>query len=153
MLIRPITYEDLDGNEVTETFHFHLSKSEIIDMEVEYKQGYREMIEEIIKTEDRKELVAQFKKLILMTYGVRSEDGKRFIKDDKLTKEFAQSQAFEALYIEFLTKEGTAIGFFTDVLPRDIRREIEAANAKDASEAPPAPTPAPSTMPAPPTGV
>lgn len=153
MLIRPITYEDFNENEVTETFHFHLAKSEIIDLEVEYKQGYREMIEEIIKTDDRKELVAQFKKIILLTYGVRSEDGKSFIKDEELTKKFAQSAAFESLYMEFLTKDGTAIEFLTGVLPRDLRREIEAAD-KNTSQGTPTPTPpTPPTPPLPPSGV
>jgi hypothetical protein len=148
MLIRPITYENYEGEEVTETFHFHLGRLEIIDLEVEQQEGFKEMIEKIIATNDRKALVEQFKKIILKTYGVRSEDGKKFTKTDELRDDFAQSPAFEALIIEFLTVEDAAVNFFTEVLPRNMQADIAKANAAAAAAPTPPVSPVPPSQPA-----
>lgn len=147
MLKRPITYEDLDGNEVTEEFYFNLSKPELVDMEVEHKQGFKEMIEGIIKTNDRKGLVDEFKKIVLLTYGVRSEDGKRFIKSDQLREEFSQMPAYEALFMELATNEGAAVEFLTGVLPRDLRGDMSKIASSPTPPTPPIPpTAAPSSV-------
>lgn len=150
MLKRPIKYTDLDDNEVTEDFYFNLSKPEIIEMEVEHKQGFKERIEQIIKTEDRKTLVEEFKKLILLTYGVKSEDGKRFIKSEQLREEFSQTPAYEELFMDLASNDGAASEFIIGVLPRDMRDE--AAKAVTAVTPPPA-SPTPPTPPLPPSGV
>lgn len=146
MLKRPITYETFDEVEVTEFFYFNISKPEIIDMEVEHKQGFRAMIEQIINTEDRQGLVEQFKKLILMAYGERSEDGKRFIKSDELRKEFSQTAAYISLFMELATVDGAGAEFLIAVLPRDLRGEINVADLMAQMN-----TPTPSTPPTPPT--
>lgn len=150
MLKRPITYTDFEDNEVTEEFYFHLSEPEIVELEVEHKQGFKEMIEQIIKTEDRKGLVEEFKKLILLTYGVRSEDGRRFIKNDQLREEFSQTPAYAALFMELATNDGAAVEFITGVLPRALRGKVDQAIATP----PASPTPpTPPTPPLPPSGV
>lgn len=141
MLIRPIKFEDLDGNEVTENFHFNLSKPELIEMEVEHEGGFKFMIEKIIGTNDRKGLIEQFKKLILMTYGVRSDDGKRFVKSDQLREEFTQTPAYEVLFMELATDDGAAIAFLNGVLPRDMRGTVDQVAKEMASAAPAGPTP------------
>lgn len=152
MLKRPITYENFDDVEVTEDFYFNLSKPEIIDMEVEHKQGFKAMIEEIINTEDRKGLVEQFKKMVLLTYGVKSEDGKRFIKNEQLREEFSQTAAYPALFMELATNDGAAAEFLIGVLPRDLRGEIKLSDftSPASSSTPPTPPkpPTPPTQPA-----
>lgn len=149
MLIRPITYEDLDGNEVTENFYFNLSKPELVEMEVEYSEGFKAIIEKIIAANDRKGLIEQFKKIVLMTYGIRSEDGKRFIKSDQLREEFSQTPAYDALFMELSTNDGAAVEFLTGVLPRDLRGDMSKI-VKEATSAP-AGGPTPPVAPTPPT--
>ncbi len=39
MLKKTITYEDFDGNQVTEDHFFHLSKADLVEMEVSQKGG------------------------------------------------------------------------------------------------------------------
>lgn len=148
MLIRTITYENLDGEVVSEDYYFNLSKPELIDLEVEYKEGFKTMIETIIAANDRKELINQFKKLVLMTYGIRSEDGKRFIKNDQLREEFSQTPAYDALFMELATDDGAAVEFLTGILPRDLRGELSKAMtttppAETASPKPPLPPTSP----------
>lgn len=129
MLKREITYEDFNGDTVTEVFYFNLSKPEIIELEVENQGGLRQWLQNIIETGDRKNLVEQFKKLILRAYGQKSEDGKRFIKNEQLREEFSQTAAYPVLFMELAEKEEAAAQFIKGILPKDMVAEIEKAEA------------------------
>jgi hypothetical protein len=127
MLKRDISYEDFDGEKVTSTFYFNLSKSEIIELEVGYKEGLQETLTRIVKTNDRKRLIEEFKKIILLSYGERSEDGKRFVKNDELREAFSQTAAYDALFIELATDDEAAAVFIRGVIPKDFAQEIDKA--------------------------
>lgn len=127
MLKREITYEDFDGEEVTEVFYFNISKPELVELEVENKEGMEATIQKIIKTEDNKTLVQLFKRLILLAYGQKSEDGKRFIKSEQLAEEFSQTAAYSTLFMELASDDGAAVKFIQGILPRDMRGDIEKA--------------------------
>lgn len=125
MLKRDITYEDFDGEQVTETFYFNLTKSEIIELEVSYKEGLQAALLRIVKAQDNKTLIAEFKKIVLLAYGERSEDGKRFIKNDEIREAFSQTAAYDALFMELATSDDAAATFIKGVVPKDFAKEIE----------------------------
>lgn len=125
MLKRNITYEDFNGNKATDVFYFNISKQELIKMEVEYPQGFGAMIEAIIEAKDHKTLIKKFEELILLAYGEKSEDGKRFIKTDKLREEFSQTAAYNALFLELATDDKAAVTFLKGVLPKDLTSDSE----------------------------
>lgn len=127
MLKRDITYEDFDGNSVTEVFYFNISEAEIVEMEVSYDIGLSEMIQQVVKSKDNKTIVKIFKDIILLAYGQKSEDGKRFVKSDQLREEFQQTNAYSALFLELATVEDAAAKFLLGALPRSM-----AANAQKA---------------------
>lgn len=133
MLKRPITYTDFDDNVVTEDFYFNLTKSEMIELIVEKDEGLDEWLKRIVAMEDRRELISEFKRIILLTYGVKSPDGKRFVKSDELRSEFAQTPAYDALFMELATNENAAADFINGVMPKDLREEA----AKGAAALPP----------------
>ena len=83
-----ITYVDYNDLERTEDYYFNLSKAELMEMELGIAGGLSETIDKIIKTKDTPSLVKIFKELLLKAYGVKSPDGKRFIKSDELRDEF-----------------------------------------------------------------
>lgn len=120
MLKRQITYKDFNDEEVTEVFYFNISKPELIELEVEYGGGFRKTIQNIIEAEDYKRLVAEFKRLILLSYGARSEDGKKFVKSDDLRAEFESHAAFQTLYMELATDEKIAAEFINGIMPADM---------------------------------
>ena len=124
MLKRDITYEDFNGNQVTETFYFNLTKSEIVELEADYDGGLQAAISRIVAAEDTKALIKEFKRIILTAYGQKSEDGKRFIKSDDLRDEFAQTAAYDALFMELATSDSLAADFMTGIIPRDMARAI-----------------------------
>jgi hypothetical protein len=125
MLKREITYEDFNGEKVSEYFYFNLSKTELIELEHEYDRGFAANIEAIVEAKSTKELIAEFKKLILMSYGKKSEDGKRFIKSDELREEFSQTAAFNELFIQLATDENAAAIFVNSIVPKDMAQSIE----------------------------
>lgn len=162
MLKRDITFEDFDGKKVTETHYFNLQKSELLEMEVSERDGFAAMLQRIVATQDAKGLIAEFKKLILVAYGQRSEDGRRFVKNAELREEFSQTAAFDALFMELATNESAAAEFIQGVIPKDLEATLKAATATPAIQAAPAdaapvdaavasaPTAAPVQLPPPP---
>lgn len=125
MLKRNITYEDFNGDTVTEVFYFNLSKTELVDVEFSKEGGFEETLKRIIKTQDNKALISEFKKLILLSYGEKSQDGKRFIKSDALREEFLQTAAFDVLFMELATNDEAAAQFVQGVLPKDLSSEFQ----------------------------
>lgn len=141
MLKRNITYENFDGETVTETFYFNLTKTEIIELEVSYQSGLEGMLKRIIESEDRRALISEFKKIILLAYGEKSPDGKRFIKSDELREEFAQTAAFDALFIELATDDEAGAVFVKGILPTDIAKSVAQAELVELPKPPTPPTP------------
>lgn len=131
MLKREIKYEDFDGNEVIDTFYFNISKPELVELEVTYSQGFGAMLQQIIETKDNKALIAKFKEIVLMAYGEKSEDGKRFIKSDELKLRFSQTAAYISLFMELAMNDGAAATFIKGILPRDMAGEIDKAIAAE----------------------
>jgi hypothetical protein len=86
-----------------------------------------DFIKRIVKTEDHQALIAEFKRIILLSYGVKSDDGKRFIKSAEMREAFSQTAAFDALFIELATNENAAANFIKGILPADVRGQVEAA--------------------------
>ncbi len=121
MIKKTITYIDYDGNERTEDLLFNLSKAELIEMELSESGGMAKMIERIIAEDDRKSIMTIIKTIITKAYGKKSDDGKRFIKSDELSKEFTQTEAYSELLMQLLTDEKAAADFINglvDGLPK-----------------------------------
>jgi hypothetical protein len=123
LLKKTITYEDFNGDSVTEDFFFHLSKAELVELELSHKGGLSEALQRIIATDDGKEIVAEFKNIILTAYGQRSPDGKRFIKNQTLREEFESTEAYSTLFMELVTDTDAAIKFINGVIPAGMAEE------------------------------
>jgi hypothetical protein len=123
MLKKTITYTDFNGDEVSEDFFFHLSKAELVELELSYKGGLQEAIKRIVAAEDGKAIIAEFKKIILGSYGQRSDDGRRFIKNQTLRDEFESTEAYSTLFMELVTDADKAAEFVRGVIPKDLVEE------------------------------
>ena len=141
MLKRPITYEDFNGETITDIYYFHLSKPELLKLQVGNSGGLNGLIQRIIETKDSEGIIAECEKLVLMSYGQKSDDGKRFVKSDELREEFSQTAAYQHLFMEIATNEDAAVEFLKGVLPADMQDEIEKAEMKvpDQPTGPPKP--------------
>ena len=135
MLKKTVTYTDYNDNTRTEDFYFNLTKAELTEMNLSTTGGLEQMIRDIITAQDTPKIIAIFKELLLKSYGVKSADGRRFIKSKELSTEFSQTEAFPIIYMELLTDEGSAEKFMTGILPSDMQgtmqNALEESNAKD----------------------
>jgi hypothetical protein len=118
MLKKTITYTDYDGLERTEEFRFNLTKAELVDMELTTAGTFSETMKRIIAEKDIIRIAKLFKELLLKSYGVKSDDGKRFIKSQELSEAFSQTEAYSDLYIELLSNPEEAAKFFAEVAPK-----------------------------------
>lgn len=123
MLKKTVTYEDFNGDTVTEDHFFHLSKADLIELELSAKGGMEAYLTKIVESGDNREIFAEFKKLMLMAYGTRSEDGKRFIKNTTLRDEFVSSEAFSELLMSLLQDENAAADFINGIVPQGLNLE------------------------------
>lgn len=131
MLKQTITYTDFNDVERTEDFFFNLSKAELIEMELSADGGFQKMINDIIASQDNAQIIKIFKELILKSYGVKSEDGKRFIKNAEIAAEFEQSGAYSELFMKLATDTDAATAFINGIMPRDL---VEQANTELAKQ-------------------
>ena len=123
MLKKTIKYVDFNGEDVSEDFFFHLSKAELVELEMSYQGGLAEAIKRIVDAEDGKAIIAEFKKIILGAYGQRSADGRRFIKNQTLREEFESTEAYSTLFMELVTDAEKAAEFVRGVIPQDLAEE------------------------------
>lgn len=111
-----IKYTDYNGIQREETFYFNLSRAELIEMELSTQAGVEEKIRLLIATKDNAQIMHTFKDLLLKSYGIKSEDGTRFIKSQQLRDEFEQSEAYSELLVKLLSDEQYQIKFINNLI-------------------------------------
>lgn len=119
MLKRTITYTDYNGVERKEDFYFNLTKAELMEMEIGTTGGFAEMIQKIVDAKDAEKILKVFKEMVLKAYGVKSDDGKRFIKSKELSDAFAQTEAYSILFMELATDAEAGAAFVNGIMPAD----------------------------------
>jgi hypothetical protein len=117
MLKKTISYVDYDGNERKEDFYFNLTKAEVTEMEMSIEGGLVKQIESIVAEKDAKRIMATFKNFILKSYGQKSPDGKRFVKNQELRDGFEQTEAYSELFMELCTNADAAAKFVNGIIP------------------------------------
>ena len=84
MLKKTITYKDYNGIERTEDFYFNLTQTELMKWDLKTPGGLAAKLEKITQKFDVPSLTEFLEDLIDKSYGIKSEDGVRFIKDPDL---------------------------------------------------------------------
>jgi len=120
MYKKTLTYTDFNGVERTEDFYFNLSKAELMDLNFSTEGGLLEIIKKIVAAKDTPELIKLFKKTIILSYGIKSDDGKRFKKSDEIREDFISSEAYSEIYMELATNSDAAAEFINGILPADL---------------------------------
>lgn len=151
MLKRSITYENpFTNQEVTEEHFFHISKADLVEMELEehgttYSKDGQELtgmqakLQQIVDSEDGRAIMREFKDIIRRSYG--RKEGERFVKKLEYWDDFASSEAFSQLLFELCTDPNAAGEFVNGVVPanleqiaEDVRKQAEKVAAGRAAQ-------------------
>lgn len=143
MLKKSITYENpFTGQKQTEEFYFHISKADLVRMEVEeHKEiysakdgneytGMRAKLQRIVDAEDGKAMMPVFEDVIKRSYG--RKDGDRFIRSEEIWADFKGSGAFDELLFELCTNAEASAEFVNAAMPGNLDQlasEIQAETA------------------------
>lgn len=127
MVVEKIKYTDFNGLEREEDFMFNLTEAEITEMELTTDGGLSDSIKKIIAAQDTPQIIKVFKMLLLKSYGEKSADGRRFVKSEKLSEEFSQTNAYSQLFMKLATDDKAAVAFINGIMP-DSMQEKAAGN-------------------------
>lgn len=127
------TYTDYSGNQRSEEFHFHYNQAELMEMELETEGGFSARVNRIVNANSYPELYRLMKQFILGAYGVKSEDGRRFMKSEEISRSFEESPVYETLMMRMTTGPNAAEesakfinGITPDTMPKPMA--VPAAN-------------------------
>lgn len=126
MLKKSITYKNFDNETVTEDFYFNMTKAELVELELSERGGLGDTLKAIVDSKDGAKIIEYFKKIILLSYGERSEDGRRFIKSPELASSFSHTEAYSELFMELATDANVAAAFVAGIMPSDLAEEVSA---------------------------
>ena len=124
MIKKTVTYTDYNGEKRTETFYFHYSEAEILDMEMSEEGSFAERIQRIIDAKDKTALMKLVKKFVIDAYGVKSEDGKRFMKNDDVKAAFLECPAYSDIFMDMVTDDELAAEFVNGVIPSSMEDRV-----------------------------
>lgn len=130
MLKQVVQYKDFDDVNRTETVYFNLTKTELLDhLEiVDRLDSLSKKLEnsETLNMVQMSEILDMVKTFMKWGYGVRSEDGKRFIKNDDVWTEFTQTPVYDALLMHLFMEDPTnAMHFLTKMIPQDLMEQVK----------------------------
>lgn len=142
MLKKTIKFTDFNGKECSEDLYFHISKTTIltssnaiyneimsIGLELQERGKFLEDVEEndIDKSDPfnkNSQLVADsirmiarlLDRLVDLAYGIKSEDGSKFIKNQQVREDFKNSAAYDAFVEQLIENQEEMIDFVNQLL-------------------------------------
>lgn len=128
-----VTYENFDGENVTEDLYFHLNIKELQEME-NWDPSLTERIAKLTKTEDGKDAFNLMRDIIETAYGERSSDGKRFLKSPEIRNMFTEGLAYDEVIIQFLDGTTDLGKFIEGLLPKKVFELAKKNSKKDVEE-------------------
>lgn len=120
MLKKTVKYTDLNGMEREEEYLFRLSKAELVEMQLGTTGGFEEYIRKIVAANDIPAIAKIFKDIVIKAYGIKSDDGRRFIKSEEISTEFTQTEAYNQIYIELIGNPEKFADFVNGIMPSDL---------------------------------
>lgn len=130
MFKETLTYENYNGEKVTEDLYFNFTKAELLEMNFNAKGGLENYLNSIINARDVATLAGLFKELLLKSYGVKDPTGRKFVKTKEVREDFEYSIPFEILYTRYSTDSKAAANFVNGIMPADLRKAVEEEEKK-----------------------
>lgn len=116
MITKRISYIDYNGNERVENFDFHLNKVEALEFAMSIDGNLTDYVKECVENDNKAALIGMVKTLVEKSYGKKSEDGRRFMKSDEISRSFIETEAYVSLMTELVSNSEKAAEFINGVL-------------------------------------
>lgn len=128
MIKKTVTYVDYNGDTRTEDAYFHLTKTELRELEWSVSGGLVATLNALLEDPEKNvaPMMQVLKKIIIAAYGIKSDDGRRFEKNYKLSEEFEHSALFEAIFDEILEDADGVNAFISGMLPANPSVQLNA---------------------------
>lgn len=122
-----LTYKNFLGVETTETLRFNLTETELLDLVRDDPTFNTSFLSYISQEKDYAKMMDVIRKLIVVSYGEVSDDGKYFRKSDARALDFVQSAAYEAFRDKILSDENGNgfMNFLMAVFPAKFADEMK----------------------------
>lgn len=145
MVKKTITYVDpLTDQQVTEDHYFHISKADLLEMEMEEHNakytskdgqeltGMQAHLQRIVDSEDPKLVLGEFKAIVKRAYGRKVND--RFVKSPEIWAEFEGSEAYSEFLFSLLTNAEESASFVNSVVPGNLEQIAKEVAARAEAE-------------------
>lgn len=129
MLTEIINYKDFNDVDRTEEVYFNISKDELLTIQAEHPRGLEKELDDAVKDNDIRALLAFVRKLVKLSYGIKDPNGRFFRKSPEILADF-EASAYYSDFMLSLFENGAVKGleFIKGVLPPDLIKQAQAAS-------------------------
>ena len=124
MITREVTYTDYNGDEQTEKYYFDLTVPEMLELSFSSAGDIQSTLERLSNSRKVGEIFNIIQTLIFKSVGVKSDDGKRFVKNEEVLNDFKQSRGYESFLMKMMQDTDYASKFIEQLIPQDRIRQI-----------------------------
>lgn len=124
MITREITYTDYNGDEQTEKYYFDLTVPEMLELSFSSAGDIQSTLERLSNSRKIGEIFNIIQTLIFKSVGVKSDDGKRFVKNEEVLNDFKQSRGYESFLMKMMQDTDYASKFIEQLIPQDRIKQI-----------------------------
>lgn len=132
-----ITYDDFNGQPITQDVYFNISKMEAIRIQAE-EGGFAQYLEKLLAERDAQKLISTFEWFVQKAYGERTNDGATFTKVDengnRLIDKFKNTQAYDEVLWRLCSSGEESAKFVEQVLPKQTLQDALAEASKNAAQ-------------------
>ena len=147
MLKETVTYKDYNGNERTEELYFNMNQFELTEFAAslpddlfdaitdanDKQEDNSSMTIRVVEKLGRVGVIDFIKRLVLDSYGVKSEDGLYFEKSDEIKRKFSQTVAFDTVMTKLLQDDISAANFVNGIISSDMAAKLAEKRAEIAT--------------------
>lgn len=130
MFKHTVTYKDYDGKERTETFYFHYNEAELMEMVNSEEGDFSARVKRLVDANEQSKVIKIVKKFVLDAFGLKSDDGRRFKKNEDIREAFEQHPAYSIIFMKMARDSKFAADFINNVVPEEYRGKIELPKAE-----------------------
>lgn len=127
-----ITFENLDGEQVTEEWYFSLAESDLAELPIMRDGNHEQILNEIIQNKKAGDWLDILKMVIFASVGRREDN--LLIKDEETRRQFEYGGAYREFFSTLIAQNDAGYGFFRSTLPARLSKKLDEVEANQQRE-------------------